>query len=253
MHPEHAKLLKDIRAAAGGARPEVDHYGGSGHRLYGLSVPVRRAIARAWTRQNAMRPAAEVFEVMESLLSGPSHEEKTLAALLLSYHGSARAAVKPGQLTGWLDRLNGWSEVDSLCQSMFPAEQLLAAWPAWRAALRRLGAHANINHRRASLVLLTGPVHGSADPRLAELAFERIAVLQHAREILITKAISWLMRTLVRHHARALRAFMAEHEATLPKIALRETRTKLDTGRKTPRADGIRAKAARARADAPRR
>jgi hypothetical protein len=42
-----------------------------------------------------------------------------------------------------------------------------------------------------ALVFLTAPVRYSGDKRLADLGFEVIHMLQHEREIIITKAVSW--------------------------------------------------------------
>lgn len=51
MHPEHARLLGELRAAApptprGGMNN--DSYGGSGRPFFGITAPVRRDIARRW-------------------------------------------------------------------------------------------------------------------------------------------------------------------------------------------------------------
>jgi 3-methyladenine DNA glycosylase AlkD len=237
MHPEHGALREQIRSLGRPlARPtgENDSYGSSGRPFYFVSVPDRRAIARAWAaRQRAAEPA-EVFAVVDSLLAGESYEERSLASLLLAYHRRARRLARPDDVARWLSSLNGWAEVDGLCQSLFPAEQLLADWPAWRTSLQALAGDANPNKRRASLVLLTGPVKASADPRPAELAFEIIERLKGERDPLITKAVSWLLRALAERHGAAVAAYLEQAAASLPAIAVRETRTKLATGVKTP-------------------
>ena len=73
----------------------------------------------------------------------------------------------------------------------------------------------------------------SQDPRLAELALEIVKRLEAERDILITKAISWLLRSLVAQHRGSVVRHLAAHETTLPSVAVRETRAKLRTGRKT--------------------
>jgi 3-methyladenine DNA glycosylase AlkD len=62
-----------------------------------------------------------------------------------------------------------------------------------------------------------------------------VARLEDERSILITKAVSWSLRTLIARHREAVVAYLARHEATLPKVALRETRMKLATGVKSRR------------------
>src|SRR6185312_8524371 len=135
----------------------------------------------------------------------------------------------------WLDDLNGWAEVDSLCAGAFWAETLAADWPAWRASIERLAADPNINKRRAALVLLTAPTRRSDDPRFRDLALQVVDRLKGERPILITKAVSWLLRSMATRHGSAVADYLQANAATLPAIAVRETRTKLTTGTKSGR------------------
>ena len=233
----HDRLLAELKALAdppsGDYAPQNDSYGSSGRPFLGVSVPDRRSIARRWVQQQRGKPPAAVLAVAESLLVGESHEERTLATLLLRYSKAARDAATPADIDRWLDHLNGWAEVDSLCQNVFVADQMLGDWPAWQELIERLSRDANINKRRASLVLLTGPAHYDSDARLADLAFAVIERVKGERPILITKAVSWLLRALSDRHPAAVAAYIDANEATLPKIASREARTKLRTGTKS--------------------
>src|SRR5262249_9593378 len=145
-------------------------------------------------------------------------EEKSLACLLLERSAATRALVKPRDIERWLDDLNGWAEVDSLCQNLF-TDELSADWPNWQKLIERLSKSKNINKRRASLVLLTRPVVVSNDKALRDHSFAMIDRLQSERDILITKAVSWLLRSLTSHHGKAVAAFLKERAETLPKIA----------------------------------
>ena len=92
-----------------------------------------------------------------------------------------RASVKPKDIERWLGKLNGWAEVDSLCQNVF-TDELSNDWPNWQKLIGRLSKSTDINKRRASLVLLTRPVHAFRDPRFRDEAFERVFGLRcHAR------------------------------------------------------------------------
>lgn len=64
-------------------------------------------------------------------------------------------------------------------------------------------------------------------------AFENILTLCGEKDILITKAISWLLRSLIKHHKYAVQEFLDENHEQLPPIAVRETIQKLKTGRKS--------------------
>ena len=235
QHPDHPALLDQLLQAARSnehARVEAGAYAGTGHVFHNVSVPDQRRVASAWVAAQRSATPGEVRALVESLLAGASHEEKTLGAILLGCHRAARAATGPVEIDRWLDKLDGWAEVDSLCQNLFPADQLPADWPAWSALIRRLARDPNIHKRRAALVLLTGPCRRSADPRLNALAFETIETLKSERPILITKAVSWLLRSVAERDPEPVTRYLDHHAASLPAIAVRETRRKIATGRK---------------------
>ena len=209
-----------------------DSYLSSGHHYYDVSVPERRRMAKEWVKQNKAIPHIEFAAVLDSLVRGKSHEEKTIACILLAYHQSGRREIEVKRLDGWLDHLVGWAEVDSLCAGVYPAEEILSDWKSWQAFIRRLARDKNINKRRAALVFLTGPARVSPDERIASLAFEVVDRLKGEREIIITKAISWLLRNLAQNHKIEVAQYIEKNRASLPSIAVRETTRKIKTGRK---------------------
>ena len=144
-----------------------------------------------------------------------------------------RKTLDPNLHDKWLDHLAGWAAVDSLCYANFSAPEILADFTKWETLIRRLVKSDNENKRRAALVLLTKPLMQSADNRLSQLALYCIGKTKHEKDILLTKAISWLMRSMVKHHKKELEKFIAENKETLPAVALRETANKLRTGRKS--------------------
>ena len=81
-------------------------------------------------------------------------------------------------------------------------------------------------------MLLVKPTRESDDIRLKKQAFITIEKLIHEKDILITKAISWLLRQLITNHKEEVSAFLDLHSEEIPKIAIRETRRKLETGKK---------------------
>ena len=216
-----------------------DSYLSSGHRYYDVSVPTLRTLAKAWLKENGDIPDAEFLTVLDDLYRGKSYEEKVLASILLSYHRTGPGTIGPKLLDGWLDHLVGWAEIDSLCvcsssasRRNFTEDEMLDDWSEWVRFIRKLSRDKNINKRRAALVFLTVPARYSEDKRLAALGFEVIEKLKSERHIMITKAVSWLLRSMVRHHERAVAAYIRENRHSLPAIAVRETTRKITTGRK---------------------
>lgn len=207
-------------------------YTSGGHAYYGVSVPERWQLVNAWWREHRDLTVAQLLATCDSLISSNIYEEKTLGCMIIKQHRHVCAAVTPTDIERWLGHLAGWAEVDSLCQNTIPASQMLADWTAWDGLIGRLAADRNINKRRAALVLLTGPVHYSADPRLLIAALRTVDALKHERAILITKAVSWMLRALTTQHRSELEAYLAANREALPAIAVRETQVKLDTGTK---------------------
>lgn len=234
MNTQQKKLLAEIKKHKGKGTQHTsnDSYILSGHFYYDVSVPVRRQIVKSWLKENKDISAKDFVAVLDSLYKGKSHEEKTIASYLLSYHHPHRKTIKLKQLNEWLDHLVGWAEIDSLCQNVFTADEFLSNWKEWKLLITKLSKDKNINKRRASLVLLTGPAYRSEDKRLQELAFEIIDRLKHEKEIIITKAISWLLRDMSNKHKEVVVDYLEQNENTLPKVAVRETRRKLKTGKK---------------------
>lgn len=208
-----------------------DSYLSSGHHYYDVSIPTLRTLAKAWLKENKNIPDTEFLAALASLYRGRSYEEKVLASTMLSYHRAGRGAVGTKQLNTWLDGLVGWAEVDSLC-AWWTADELIDGWPEWKRFIRALSRDKNINKRRAALVFLTAPLRRSNDRRLAALAFETIGQLKSEKDKMITKAVSWLLRSMVPHHKRAVSDYIKENRQSLPAIAVRETARKIATGRK---------------------
>jgi len=234
MKPHHRNILASIKKN-GRTRAHSqanDSYLSSGHHYYDVSIPTLRAIAKAWLKENQDIVHAEFIATIDGLYRGKSYEEKVLASLVISYHRAGRQIIGPKQLDAWLDKLVGWAEIDSLCASAFTAEEMLAEWPAWKRFIQALARDRNINKRRAALVFLTTATRKSDDKRLAALALATIEGLRHEREIIITKAVSWLLRSMVVRHKSMVAAYIKDNRNSLPAIAVRETSRKIATGRK---------------------
>jgi 3-methyladenine DNA glycosylase AlkD len=64
-------------------------------------------------------------------------------------------------------------------------------------------------------------------------ALENVTELKSEKAVLITKAISWVLRSMVKHHKTLVTQYVKENKDTLPAIAVRETLIVLKTGKKT--------------------
>ena len=234
MHKDHKKIIQTLKQAS---RPiesftSSDSYILSGHFYYNVPVPVRRQIAKDYVKENKEISFSDFVSLLTLLYEGVSHEEKTIASYLLTYYVAHRKKITPKHLDTWLRHLVGWAEIDALCYNVFTAEEMLCNWQSWEVFLTALMKDKNINKRRASLVFLAGPAHRSSDSRLREKSFTSVQQLKTEPDIIITKAISWLLREMVKQHKVEVEKFLDTNESTLPRIAVRETRRKIATGKK---------------------
>lgn len=235
MNKFHIALLTLIQKNSGKPTQHtyLDSYLGNTHPRYAINVPTLRSIAKAWSKSHQQLTAKEFQQLIDSLIHGESATEKNMAGILLDTSTKAQRTFNPSCFDEWLEQLIGWAEVDSVCTGAYAASEIPGQWEIWNRLVIRFSKSKNINKRRASLVLLCPPFRKAANDKLAALAFNTINTLKHEQEILITKAISWLLRCMIKYHRAEVISFLKENEDSLPKIAVRETMTVIKTGKKT--------------------
>ncbi len=232
----HASLLSEIIKKAGKPTQHtfLDSYLGNNHVRYPISMPELRVTARTWFRATPLTPK-QYLALLTSLIQGPSSTEKMTAGILLDFASKDQINFDPKIYDRWLNHLVGWAEIDSLCYGHFKINQVLEQWSGWKKLLLKLNGSKNINKRRASLVLLCKPLTRTENENMRILTFQLIDQLKHEKEILITKAISWTLRSMVKLHKKTLQDYLIKNKNSLPAIAVRETLTKLKTGKKNPK------------------
>ncbi len=232
-HHDIVKAIEAEAARAGLERLPADPYTGTHKPCYALKAASYGQIIRAWLERHPDLTRSEYKGLLDSLARGGTYNEYVFIGLLLRHLPDFRRTLDPACLDDWLGYAQGWAEVDTLCQSVFSADEMLARWTEWKRLLVALRASPNVHKRRASLVLLTWPARERPNARLVRLAFANIAALERDKDILITKAVSWLLRNLSKYHRADVEDYVRKHAATLPRIAVREVRHKLDAGVKS--------------------
>ena len=235
INPHHLQLLKLIDKSKSSCKPTdtawVQKYLGSNKIFHGFSSRQMSLLVKEFLNENKL-DKSQAIELLNSLYQkGTTYTEIALAAMILP----ATPLIKsfdPKHLDLWLNYTHGWAENDVLCQSNFSADILLSNWESWQKTLKEFNKSSNINKRRASLVLLVTSLRQSDDPRLAKIAFENIENLKLEKEILITKAVSWALRALVKFHKEDVLDYLEKNKDSLPKIAYREALSKALTGKK---------------------
>lgn len=237
MNKSHQEILEEIKKIATGnqksdGRFDPQKYMGTSHLVYNISNPQTREVIKRWLKNHPDISLEQLLEMLDSLFRGKSHNERSIGGKFLEYLPKLRVQISPTYIDKWLTGAEGWGEVDSLCQSSFTAKEILDNWGDWEKLLNKLVKDPDVHKRRASLVLLCKAVSESGDLKVANIAFKNIEKLKGEKDILITKAISWLLRDLTKNHKDQVSDYLDKNSATLPKIAIRETKCKLLTGRK---------------------
>ncbi len=235
MNKYHQEILEEIKKFKKKPEemwPNIAYYLGTSHPVYGLSAKEGTDIAKIWARTHKDISTKELCDMLDSLYAAESFDEKWLAGRILQQFPKLRPHIHPRSIKQWLCNLAGWAEIDSLCQSAFGANDMFLNWNAWEKALQQFAKGKSIAHRRASLVLLVTPVRQSADERFSGLAFDNVERLKSEKDILITKAVSWILRDMIQNHKEEVGEYLLQNRDTLPKIALREATRKLTTGKK---------------------
>src|SRR5689334_8611976 len=150
-----------------------------------------------------------------------------MAGMLMDYATPDQRKFRPAYFDKWLNNLTGWAEVDAVCTGKYTLTEIEEQWKTWQLLLVRFSKSKNIEKRRASLVFFCSPLRNSDNNKLAITALENIDRLKAEKDFLITKAISWVLRSMYKRHKKLLTEYMEANMDSLPKIAVRETMTKL--------------------------
>src|SRR3989344_4210197 len=210
----------------------LSKYMGTTHTIVNITTSQLREIIKNWTRENKDIAVGELIDVLDSFYVSNSHTDRSVGGKMLEYLPKQRQQIPPEHIDKWLTGARGWEEVDSLCQNSFTAHEVFENWKEWEKLLKKFVSDKDVHKRRASLVLLVRPVRESGDYRLTKMSFGNIEKLKAEKDILITKAISWLLRELIVYHKQEVVECLDKNGSTLPKIAVRETKRKLTTGKK---------------------
>ena len=236
INTHHLQILSSLKNISRLSQPNFIGFGlkycGTPRPGYHLDTASHKQIIKDFTQNNSLNLLQFTDLVTSLYTQGESFDEIILAGRFPGYFKNYLSQINPKMLDIWLNYTHGWAEIDTLCQMNFTDLDLLTHWPQWQKILKKFNQNKNISKRRASLVLLTKPVRLSKDHRLSNLAFENIENLKLEKDILITKAVSWILRSLIKHHSTEVKKYLKVNQDTLPKIAIREATSKLVTGKK---------------------
>ena len=200
--------------------------------LPSATVPSHRTARR---RESALLKRADGADVVALGVALVGRVPRWFTCELVGEHPGALAALEIGSVEALGRGLASWYDTDG-----FGIPISGTAWLLGRIGdddVRRWAESPDLWWRRTALVstvvLNTKSRGGRGDTaRTLDIA----ARLVGDREDMVVKAMSWALRSLVPWDAAAVQGFLAEYEGRVAARAVRETRTKLETGRKNRKA-----------------
>ena len=229
------EIISSIKKYSGNSKYNFEGFGlkyvGTQKPSYHLNTKAMRDIAKDFVRSHSISQE-EYINLLNDLYYGETYDEVLIGAFIIGRVKEFRQKLAPQKLHYWISNTHGWAECDVLCQMAFDSDDLLNTWPIWEETLKLFAKDNNVQVKRASLVLLTKPFRQSNDPRLIKVALHNLELLKSEKDILITKAVSWVLRAMIKFHKETVTSYLKENINLLPKIAIREVSTKLETGKK---------------------
>lgn len=219
MTPEGA--LAALEQAGDAARAaDMAAYHKAPRRYLGVPVPVIDALARDW-RQD-MDVAGRVM-LADALWQTDIHEARVAAAKLLTQARIKGDGPVWDLIASWVPQFDAWAIADHACDA---GERRLVAEPSRIDQVETWLDADNMWTRRAALVI-TLPWTKQNFPKEQDLAIRDRVLgwcvrLAPDRDWFIQKAIAWWLRDLSRHDPDRVRAWLAEHGATLKPFARKE-------------------------------
>lgn len=208
-------------------------YLGSDKKYLGAKTGDVLQIAKDFIKNHTNLSVEDLVDLLDKLFFADTFEEHAIGGKIFTLlKPEKRQEISFSEIEKWLSQARGWVEIDVICQSSFTGKEVHENFAAWEKTIKKFSKSKIISLRRASLVLQTKPVRELNDPKMRKLAFATIDLLKHEKEILITKAISWLLRSLTFQNKIEVREYLETNRQTLPKIAYREAMKKIETGKK---------------------
>ena len=208
----------------------------TGRTVYGVRVPQLRRIARDWYRAHRELQPCDLEKLVEILWSGESREEQTLTVLLLEHYEHCIPDLTRAHFDRWRRGLESWEATDGL-------GWVLALWlsgdPDTRLGyLSDLIGDVDVWSRRMALVATVRINRGQLGPTIPCLTLQLIDRAVSERHPMITKAVSWALRELVRRHRDQVTRYVESNRQVLARHIVREVSNKLRTGLKSGKGAG---------------
>lgn len=221
-------ITQSLKALGCGTRQE---HRPSSQRDFGVYTPELRGVVREYKRRLASQSAEDVYQIALNLLAKNVTECRQAGYELVAGHKGARTLLTPKRIEALGQGIDNWACVDSFCCTLVGR-----AWREGRvsdATIMRWSQSLNVWWRRAAVVA-TVPLNIKSHGGVGDAARTLMVCqpLLDDKEVMVQKAISWALRSLVPWDRESVQAFLTEHSDTVSALVRREVTHKLRTGKK---------------------
>lgn len=223
---QHQALLKAAKAAADAPyRKGAPAILKTPRQVLGTRVPKLATLAKRWAKENPEASPLERRQLIFSLWAGGTREEQLLAL---------RVLATLGELTEWRDfallraGLDSWEPTDYMAKLVADFIERDIEQRSHHVADLAISDH--LWTIRLGLVTLSQLNHRGLGKELTTNVIDQV---RHHRDPMITKAVSWVLREFAAKWPGPTRSYLKARDGELPAIAVRETRNKLTTGKKS--------------------
>lgn len=204
----------------------------TGQAVYGVRVPQLRQMAKTWHKAHADIEHSQLLALVEGLWSGTSREEKHLALELLRCYKRQVLLLHWDHFDRWRADLDGWELTDALGVYVFG--RWLLADPIDRLPYLQLLIHEDhLWSRRLAIVATVWLNRGQDGLSFPNLTLDLLDRVKTERTPIITKAVSWALRELIKKHPDRVADYIEKNDGVLAANVKREVRNKLRSGRKS--------------------
>jgi 3-methyladenine DNA glycosylase AlkD len=208
----------------------------TGLKVYGVKVPHLREISRGWQSAHKKVARDDLMALVEALWDGESREERVLALELLQRYKRWVPDLAWTHFERWRRGLDNWEVTDVL------GVRILGPWvlsdPGGRLDhLRDLIADEDVWSRRLALVSTVWLNRGREDLSFPDFTLGLVERVKEERHPMITKAVSWALREMVKKHHDQVAAYLEDNREVLAAHVVREVDNKLRTGLKSGKTD----------------
>jgi 3-methyladenine DNA glycosylase AlkD len=207
----------------------TQNYFPSAQANLGVYAADMRSVVRDLRQRTKGETAADVIALAHAIIARKTLEGRQAAYEIVAAHKPAFAALKLADVEKLGKGIDNWASVDGFATTI--AGRVWVKGQLKDADIQRWARSKDPWWRRAALAstvcLNLKSRGGSGDSKRTMAICEMLADDDH---VMVHKALSWALRSLIEHDRKAVEAFLKRHE--LPALVKREVLRKLKTGRK---------------------